>query len=78
MMSVEIRVFTLNCWGLRLISSDRKERFEAIGHYLSRGDHDIVFLQEVWNQVDYDAVKEAIQVDYYYEGEVIIHFMGNR
>ncbi|TRY74675.1 hypothetical protein TCAL_11250 [Tigriopus californicus] len=59
--SVEIRVFTLNCWGLRLISSDRKERFEAIGHYLSRGDHDIVFLQEVWNQSDYDAVKEAIQ-----------------
>ena len=33
----EIRVFTLNCWGLFGISKYRRERMAAIGSYLSRG-----------------------------------------
>ena len=32
----EIRVFTLNCWGLFGISKYRRERMAAIGSYLSR------------------------------------------
>ena len=35
----EIRVFTLNCWGLFGISKYRKERMAAIGSYLSRDDN---------------------------------------
>ena len=58
--SVDIRVFTLNCWGLRFISAKRRERFDAIGRYLARGDYDVVTLQEVWNEEDYLTVKAAV------------------
>jgi sphingomyelin phosphodiesterase 2 len=56
----DIRVFTLNCWGLRGISAKRKERMEAIGAYLSRGEYDIVLLQEVWTHEDFERIRNAV------------------
>jgi len=56
----EIRVFTLNCWGLLGISKYRKERMAAIGSYLSRGEHDVVLLQEVWVEEDYETIKTLV------------------
>ena len=45
-MEAEVRIFTLNCWGLGLgISKHRDERMEDIGKYISENDFDIVFLQ---------------------------------
>ena len=58
--SVDLRIFTLNCWGLRFISAKRRERFEAIGRYLSGGNYDVVMLQEVWNEEDFLTVKTAV------------------
>ena len=41
----EIKLFTLNCWGLRFVSQNRSERMEDIGKYLADNDYDVVFLQ---------------------------------
>ena len=43
--TVDVRVMTLNCWGLYGVSSLRKERMQAIASYLSESDFDIVLLQ---------------------------------
>ena len=45
-MEAEVRIFTLNCWGLGMgISKNRDERMEDIGKYLADQDFDIIFLQ---------------------------------
>ena len=45
-MEAEVRILTLNCWGLGLgISKHRNERMIDIGKYISDNDYDIVFLQ---------------------------------
>ena len=45
-MEAEVRIFTLNCWGLGLgISKDRDERMEDIGKYINSNEYDIVFCQ---------------------------------
>ena len=45
-MEAEVRIFTLNCWGLGLgISKDRDERMEDIGKYINNNEYDIVFCQ---------------------------------
>ena len=41
-------MFTLNCWGLKVVSKLRKERFSAIANYLCEhpgSGYDVVFLQ---------------------------------
>ena len=57
-----IKIFTLNCWGLKFVSKQRKERFKAITEYLSqRGSgYDVVFLQEVWVHEDYETLKNKL------------------
>jgi sphingomyelin phosphodiesterase 2 len=57
---VEIKVFTLNCWGLRFVSEKRAERMEHIGHYLSNSDYDVVMLQEVWMGEDFERIRVAV------------------
>ena len=42
---VDLRVMTLNCWGLYGVSSLRNERMHAIAKYLAESDFDIVLLQ---------------------------------
>lgn len=62
-MEVSIKVLTLNCWGLKYVSKLRKERFNAIAEYLSHppgSGYDVVFLQEVWLNKDYDEFKTKL------------------
>ncbi|KAG9314144.1 Endonuclease/exonuclease/phosphatase [Chiua virens] len=56
----EIRVATLNCWGLKYISKDRHERIAAIANALSRSDYDIISLQEIWVEADYNQVRDKV------------------
>lgn len=56
-------MFTLNCWGLKFVSKQRKERFAAIAEYLSEhpgSGYDVVFLQEVWVNEDYEELKKKL------------------
>ena len=44
----ELRVLTLNCWGLRFFSKLRKERLAAISDRLADTHYDVIALQEIW------------------------------
>ncbi|KAF9225563.1 inositol phosphophingolipids phospholipase C [Gyrodon lividus] len=56
----EIRVASLNCWGLKYVSKDRHERIAAIASAFSRSDYDIVALQEIWVEADYNQVRDKV------------------
>ncbi|KAH7338788.1 DNase I-like protein [Rhizoctonia solani] len=56
----QIRVLTLNCWGLKFVSKDRVVRTRAIGDEIAASNYDIVGLQELWVQADYDYIKTRV------------------
>ncbi|KII93619.1 hypothetical protein PLICRDRAFT_87974 [Plicaturopsis crispa FD-325 SS-3] len=60
MSASQIRVLTLNCWGLKFVSKNRNERVAAIARALSDADHDIVALQELWVFSDYEHVRDSV------------------
>lgn len=55
----EIRLLTLNCWGLKFISKHRNARLREIGNRLAQSTPppQIVSLQELWTQEDYEAIR---------------------
>lgn len=57
----EIRLLTLNCWGLLHISALRTPRLAEIGRQLAamQPPPHIVCLQECWTQDDYRAIRDA-------------------
>ncbi|CUM68504.1 uncharacterized protein PRCAT00006230001 [Priceomyces carsonii] len=65
-----IKLLTFNTWGLKYISKFRRERFQALAERLSNpspGDEfDIVALQEVWCQEDWDTIEESCKNLYPY------------
>ncbi|KAF4077829.1 hypothetical protein AMELA_G00192610 [Ameiurus melas] len=56
-LPVTLRVFSLNCWGLRFFSSHCSERYKMIADLLKRENHDIALLQEVWSERDFLFLK---------------------
>lgn len=56
----QLRVITLNCWGLKFLSKHRHQRLSQIGIELANSSRppDIVGLQECWTQEDYHAIRE--------------------
>ncbi|KAL0074128.1 Endonuclease/exonuclease/phosphatase [Phycomyces blakesleeanus] len=72
-MENEISVLSLNCWGLYLIASKRKVRLQAIAELLESSEYDIVALQEVWLQEDFDMIRTKTSIKlpfakYFYSG----------
>ena len=59
---INLKIFTLNCWGLKLVSKLKKERFHAIAEYLSQSGsgYDVVFLQEVWCREHFEVLKAKL------------------
>ncbi|XP_077581961.1 sphingomyelin phosphodiesterase 2-like isoform X1 [Stigmatopora nigra] len=55
-----IRVFSLNCWGVRYLSKHCAERYGMIADLLQREKHDVVLLQEVWSEKDYLFLKKKL------------------
>ncbi|CAE6431897.1 unnamed protein product [Rhizoctonia solani] len=55
--SNQLQVLSLNCWGLEYASKDRVIRTRAIGDEIAVSNYDIVGLQELWVQADYDYIK---------------------
>ncbi|KAL2104228.1 hypothetical protein ACEWY4_001096 [Coilia grayii] len=58
--SVRLRVFSLNCWGIRYLSRHCAQRYAMIAELLDREQHDIALLQEVWSENDYLFLKRAL------------------
>lgn len=53
-----IRLLTFNCWGLKFVSKQRKERLEAIAEKIAAEEahYDVVALQEVWCHEDWEFI----------------------
>ncbi|XP_055044224.2 sphingomyelin phosphodiesterase 2a isoform X1 [Misgurnus anguillicaudatus] len=62
----KLRVFSLNCWGIRFFSKHCSPRYEMIGELLDRERHDIVLLQEVWSERDFMFLKRKLSNSYPY------------
>ncbi|THH20508.1 hypothetical protein EW146_g866 [Bondarzewia mesenterica] len=60
MSDTQLRVFTLNCWGLKYVSKNRSERISAIMSFLAQSDYDVVALQELWVYSDYEKVRSSV------------------
>ncbi|KAG6830901.1 hypothetical protein H0H92_014052 [Tricholoma furcatifolium] len=56
----QIRVLSLNCWGLKYVAKNRKERIDAIANQLSQSNYDVIALQELWVYADYEKVQERL------------------
>ncbi|TRM66134.1 Endonuclease/exonuclease/phosphatase [Schizophyllum amplum] len=55
----QLRIFSLNCWGLKFIAKDRDERIRAIAAALAASQHDVICLQEIWVFADFERVRDA-------------------
>ncbi|XP_051517342.1 sphingomyelin phosphodiesterase 2-like isoform X1 [Myxocyprinus asiaticus] len=56
----KLRVFSLNCWGIRFLSQHCAERYEMIAELLDRERHDVALLQEVWSERDFLFLKRKL------------------
>lgn len=57
----QVRILSLNCWGLKHLSRNREARITAIAERLRDShEYDIVALQEVWVDRDYEQLKSAV------------------
>ncbi|PYH41461.1 inositol phosphosphingolipid phospholipase [Aspergillus saccharolyticus JOP 1030-1] len=56
----QIRILTLNCWGLKYIAKHRAARLTEIGRRLALASPppEIVGLQECWTQADYESIRQ--------------------
>ncbi|XP_044728693.1 putative neutral sphingomyelinase [Chrysoperla carnea] len=74
-MSVDLSILTLNCWGIPIVSKNRKARMKAIGEILTNGKFDVVCLQEVWSNADYEIIstlaKSALPYGHYFHSGVV-------
>ncbi|XP_013416724.1 putative neutral sphingomyelinase [Lingula anatina] len=60
MVAAKLSVLTLNCWGIPipgLGSKDREQRMKAIADKIAEGMHDIVMLQEIWDEKDFKSIQ---------------------
>ncbi|KAH7923233.1 hypothetical protein BV22DRAFT_1069085 [Leucogyrophana mollusca] len=60
MNDTQIRVVSLNCWGLKYVSKDRHQRISAIAASLARSDYDIIALQEIWVEADFEHIRQSV------------------
>ena len=66
-----VKLLTFNTWGLKYISKYRRERLKAIADLLAHPrdpdeDYDIVALQEVWCEEDWDYFNQVCKLRYPY------------
>ena len=68
MVVTHLSLLTLNCWGVFTPGAcqHRKERIHFIGEELSKGIYDIVLLQEIWTQADYNTLSDRLADTYAY------------
>ncbi|KAL5287040.1 SMPD2 family protein [Megaselia abdita] len=76
-MELTLNVLSFNVWGIGIpiICPNRQNRISAIGEELASGRYDIVSLQEVWTENDYNTLQEKTKHvlpynHYFYSGVI--------
>ncbi|XP_066522134.1 sphingomyelin phosphodiesterase 2 [Hoplias malabaricus] len=59
-MPERLRIFSLNCWGIRYLSKHCAQRYAMIADLLCKEQHDVVLLQEVWSEKDFLFLKKKL------------------
>ncbi|GAB0092385.1 Putative neutral sphingomyelinase [Sergentomyia squamirostris] len=72
---LSLSVISLNIWGIPFVSKDREVRIQRIADELASGKYDLVSLQEVWSEADYQLLKSRTEAvlpytHYFYSGVV--------
>ncbi|EKG17628.1 Endonuclease/exonuclease/phosphatase [Macrophomina phaseolina MS6] len=59
----QIRIISLNCWGLKFLAKFRHERLSEIGRQLAAASPppDIIGLQECWTKEDYESIRDTLR-----------------
>ncbi|CAO1362853.1 unnamed protein product [Diamesa tonsa] len=65
-MAVTLSILTLNIWGIPFVSKDKDVRVQAIAERLKVSDYDIISLQEVWSEYDFQKISKSIASRYPY------------
>ncbi|KAE9544470.1 hypothetical protein AGLY_000011 [Aphis glycines] len=70
---MKLSIFTLNIWGLKFVSKNRKARVRALADSLTNNGYDIVCLQELWCEDDYKYLKASCEnvfkyIHYFHSG----------
>ena len=62
-----VKVISMNIWAFKWPqASGRNTRVDAIVEFLASQDYDLVFLQEVWQQSDFQKLKTLFPFSSYY------------
>ena len=62
-----LKVISMNIWAFKWPqASGRNTRVDAIVEFLASQDYDLVFLQEVWQQSDFQKLKNLFPYSSYY------------
>uniref|UniRef100_A0A8D8WG82 sphingomyelin phosphodiesterase n=1 Tax=Cacopsylla melanoneura TaxID=428564 RepID=A0A8D8WG82_9HEMI len=73
--SCNVNILTLNCWGIPRVSKDRDVRMKAIAEEIACSKYDVVCLQEVWKNEDFELIKsivfEVLPYSHYFYSGVI-------
>ncbi|KAL7891729.1 hypothetical protein AOLI_G00012050 [Acnodon oligacanthus] len=76
-MPVRLHIFSLNCWGIRYLSKHCAQRYAMIGDLLSKEQHDVALLQEVWSEKDFHFLKKKLGVTHPYSHYFKSGFFGS-
>ncbi|KAL7043735.1 hypothetical protein ACKWTF_001644 [Chironomus riparius] len=74
-MVLTLSILTLNIWGIPFISKDKDIRVHAISDHFANSDYDIISLQEVWSEYDFNKIRNRVAErfpfsHYFYSGVV--------
>ncbi|KAF8586273.1 DNase I-like protein [Ramaria rubella] len=58
--NANVRILSLNCWGLKYVAKNRRERIRAISEELAAANYDLIGLQELWVFADYELVRAKL------------------
>ncbi|KAG5676825.1 hypothetical protein PVAND_006632 [Polypedilum vanderplanki] len=65
-MVLTISVLTMNVWGIPFISADKDIRIEKISEHLVTSEYDVISLQEVWSEYDFQKIRDKLSKKYPY------------
>ncbi|KZT62649.1 DNase I-like protein [Calocera cornea HHB12733] len=60
MAPTELKVLTLNCWGLKWLSADLEPRIHGIAESLAGSQYDVVAFQELWMHAHYEHFRTRL------------------
>ncbi|KAH9279989.1 putative neutral sphingomyelinase [Echinococcus granulosus] len=78
-LTERIKILTLNCWGIFIkgMTVQKDVRVDAICELLRKSDCDIIFLQEVWLQSDFEKIRASLGSIYPHCVKFHAHLFGS-